>query len=70
MDPPVDPASVKRSGDDVKQVVEEAVLPAAPVEVELTDAGVVGIVGERADALAVARSLLRQAATPTAAPPT
>ncbi len=26
----MDPANVKRSGDDVKQVVEEAVLPAAP----------------------------------------
>ena len=35
-----------------------------PVDVELTDAGVVGIVGERADALAVARSLLCQAVDP------
>ena len=61
--PPVDPASVKRSGDDVAEVVADAVLPAAPVEVELTHAGVVGIVGDRADALAVARSLLCQAAT-------
>ena len=34
-------------GDDVAQVVADAVLPAAPVEVDLTHAGVVGIVGER-----------------------
>ena len=62
-DPPVDAASIKRAGDDVAQVVDDAVLAAAPVEVELTHAGVVGIVGERADALAVARSLLCQAVT-------
>ncbi len=61
--PPVDPAAVKRSGEDVGQVVADAVLPAAPVDVELTHAGVVGIVGDRADALAVARSLLCQAVT-------
>ncbi|MGI3783212.1 MAG: FtsK/SpoIIIE domain-containing protein, partial [Janthinobacterium lividum] len=62
-EPPVDPVTVRRSGEDVGQVVDEAVLPAAPVEVELTHAGVVGIVGERADAVTVARSLLCQAAT-------
>ena len=61
--PPVDKAAVKRAGDDVSQVVADAVLAAAPVEVELTQAGVVGIVGDRADALAVARSLLCQAVT-------
>ena len=61
--PPVDQAAVKRAGDDVAQVVADAVLAAAPVEVELTHAGVVGIVGDRADALAVARSLLCQAVT-------
>nr|WP_232531620.1 FtsK/SpoIIIE domain-containing protein [Microlunatus antarcticus] len=61
--PPVDPIAVKRSGAEVAEVVDAAVLPTAPVEVDLTHAGVVGIVGDRADALAVARSLLCQAAT-------
>lgn len=61
--PPVDAATIKRAGEDVAQVVEDAVLPNAPVDVDLTHAGVVGIVGDRADALAVARSLLCQAVT-------
>lgn len=61
--PPVDAVSLKRAGEDVSQVVKDAVLPAAPVDVELSEAGVVGIVGDRADALAVARSLLCQAVT-------
>ena len=39
-----------------------AVLAAAPVEVDLAGGGVVGIVGDRAAALATARSLLCQAA--------
>lgn len=51
-----------RLDDAVKAVVEEAQLSAAPVLVDLTDAGVVGLVGERAAALAIARSLLSQAA--------
>ena len=61
--PPVDAPAVKRAGDDVRQVVDESVIPGAPVRVPLTEAGVVGIVGDREGALAVARSLLCQAAT-------
>jgi S-DNA-T family DNA segregation ATPase FtsK/SpoIIIE len=46
----------------VKDSLTSARLPAAPVLVDLTDAGVVGIVGPREGALALARSLLAQAA--------
>jgi DNA segregation ATPase FtsK/SpoIIIE, S-DNA-T family len=44
-------------------VDESSVLPGAPVVVELAGGGVVGIVGDRGAALALARSLLCQAAT-------
>ncbi|MFL4474285.1 FtsK/SpoIIIE domain-containing protein [Paeniglutamicibacter sp. MACA_103] len=46
----------------VREALENSRIPAAPVLVDLTDAGVVGIVGDRAGALALARSLLTQAA--------
>lgn len=46
----------------VRDALEASRIPAAPVLVDLTDAGVVGIVGDRAGALALARSLLTQAA--------
>ena len=49
--------------DDVKQIVEGNTIPQSPVEVDLNDAGVIGIVGDRAAATAVARSLALQAAT-------
>ncbi|KUL25129.1 FtsK/SpoIIIE domain-containing protein [Actinoplanes awajinensis] len=45
-----------------RERVAKAVLPAAPVEVALGGGGIVGIAGDRAAALAVARSLLCQAA--------
>ncbi|GAA1496883.1 FtsK/SpoIIIE domain-containing protein [Paeniglutamicibacter kerguelensis] len=45
----------------VREVLEASVLPAAPVLVDLGNAGVVGIVGNREAALAVARSLVAQA---------
>lgn len=61
--PPVDASSLQRASADVKAVVEDFTVPAAPVEVDLTDAGVVGIVGDREGCLAVARSLVVQAAT-------
>ena len=60
-DVPVDSRSSQRLDDSVREVVAAAEIPAAPVEVDLSDAGVVGIVGEREGALAVARSLLCQA---------
>jgi S-DNA-T family DNA segregation ATPase FtsK/SpoIIIE len=60
--PPVDGRAAARLEDEVKDAVEAARMPAAPVVADLTDAGVVGIVGDRDGALAVARSLLCQAA--------
>ncbi|MGL3807880.1 FtsK/SpoIIIE domain-containing protein [Paeniglutamicibacter sp. R2-26] len=45
----------------VREVLEAGVLPAAPVLVDLDNAGVVGIVGNREAALALARSLVVQA---------
>ncbi|MCU1692780.1 MAG: putative FtsK/SpoIIIE family protein [Frankiales bacterium] len=48
--------------DDVLAVMEEVRVPTGPVVVDLSHGGVVGVVGERTAALAVARSLLLQAA--------
>ncbi len=49
---------------EVRQaIVDASVLAATPVEVDLTGDGVVGIFGPRSAALALARSLLAQAAT-------
>ncbi len=59
--PPVDTGS-GRPDDAIKKVIDATVLASAPLEVDLNDAGVVGIVGDRARALALARSLLLQAA--------
>lgn len=47
--------------DDAKAAIESSKLTAAPVVADLSDAGVVGIVGDREGALALARSLLVQA---------
>ncbi|QIK62945.1 FHA domain-containing protein [Leucobacter viscericola] len=60
--PEVSMQGVARLDDRVKQVLEESVLPAAPVLGELGNSGVIGIVGDRDGALALARSLIMQAA--------
>ncbi|GGF56847.1 cell division protein FtsK [Marmoricola endophyticus] len=60
--PPVDTDRAGRPDDAVKEVVAETRVPAAPIIADLSDAGVIGVVGDRAGALAVARSLLAQAA--------
>lgn len=60
--PQVDDRGSTRLDDVVKEALAAGRLSAAPVVVDLTDAGVVGIVGDRAGALALARSLLAQAA--------
>lgn len=60
--PEVDSQGVGRLDDDVREVLEASRIPCAPVAVDLSDAGVVGIVGDRESALAVARSLVVQAA--------
>ncbi len=61
-EPPLDTQSGNKLEDEVREVVSGTRVLAAPVEVDLTDAGVVGIVGDREGALAVARSLVCQAA--------
>ncbi|PZF55386.1 cell division protein FtsK [Curtobacterium sp. MCSS17_008] len=47
--------------DEAKAAIADSRLTAAPVVADLSDAGVVGIVGDRDGALALARSLLAQA---------
>jgi S-DNA-T family DNA segregation ATPase FtsK/SpoIIIE len=49
--------------DELREALEEsAVIPGAPMPVDLSEGGVVGIVGDRTAALALARSLICQAA--------
>ncbi|MDY0891823.1 FtsK/SpoIIIE domain-containing protein [Frigoribacterium sp. CFBP9030] len=60
--PALDDRGSTRRDDRVKEALAAGRLASAPVVVDLTDAGVVGIVGDRAGALALARSLLAQAA--------
>ena len=62
-EPPTDAQAISRANPEVKALVEGFTVRSAPVEVDLTDAGVVGIVGDREGGLAVARSLALQAAT-------
>ncbi|MDQ3646291.1 MAG: FtsK/SpoIIIE domain-containing protein, partial [Actinomycetota bacterium] len=60
--PPVkDPHSEPAS--EAKEILESRTLEAAPVCVSLADGGIVGIAGDRAAGLALARSLVCQAAT-------
>ncbi|HEY9293151.1 MAG TPA: FtsK/SpoIIIE domain-containing protein [Microlunatus sp.] len=61
-DPPVENKSGSRPDNKVREAIRESRLPAAAVDVDLSKAGVVGIVGNRGGALALARSLLIQAA--------
>lgn len=60
--PPVDLQRAGRPDETVTKAVDDARMVAAPVIADLTDAGVVGIVGPREGALAVARSMIAQAA--------
>lgn len=60
--PELDSRTSTRLDDRVKTVLGASHLSAAPVLADLNDAGVVGIVGDRAGALALARSLVVQAA--------
>ncbi|MDF2666468.1 MAG: segregation ATPase FtsK/SpoIIIE [Microbacterium sp.] len=59
--PAVDERSGTRLEDDVREILDSATIPSAPVEIDLTAGGVVGIVGDRDGALALARSLVVQA---------
>lgn len=60
--PELERAGAPRLPEKVRDAVDRVRLESAPVLVDLTDAGVVGIVGRREGALALARSLLAQAA--------
>ncbi len=60
--PELDRSASTRLDAEVKASLESARLQAAPVLVDLTDAGVVGMVGPREGTLALARSLVAQAA--------
>lgn len=62
-DPPVNTSGgVNKLEDEVRDLLEVFRIPGAPIRADLTGAGVVGIVGDREGALAVARSLACQAA--------
>ncbi|CAM5449020.1 FtsK/SpoIIIE domain-containing protein [Leifsonia shinshuensis] len=60
--PELDLRGVPRLDERVKDVLAECRLSAAPVIADLGGAGVIGIVGDRAGSLALARSLVLQAA--------
>lgn len=62
---PVDNRSGNRLDPKIRKAMTASRLPAAAVEVDLSSAGVVGIVGGREASLAVARSLILQATTHT-----
>lgn len=59
--PALDDRGSQRYHERVRKVLDTSKLTAAPVLVDLNNAGVVGIVGDREGALALARSLLVQA---------
>ena len=61
--PPVDKQSNTRLDPAVREIIDGSRIPCAPVRIDLTGGGVVGVVGDREGALALARSLLVQAAT-------
>lgn len=54
-------AATAKLEDEAKAAIADSRLTAAPVVADLSDAGVVGIVGDRQGALALARSLVTQA---------
>ncbi len=60
--PALDNPAGGRLDQEVKDVLAESMLSSAPVVVDLTDAGVLGIVGDRETAIALARGLVCQAA--------
>jgi S-DNA-T family DNA segregation ATPase FtsK/SpoIIIE len=60
--PELDSRHSGRLDEEVQRILDRATLPQAPVPVELSEAGVVGIIGNRDAGLALARSLVCQAA--------
>lgn len=62
-EPPIDKSGSSKLEPEVEEIVEASKIENAPVSVDLDNAGVVGIFGQRDGALALARSLAMQAAT-------
>ncbi len=60
--PPVRDRNTGPKDEELKKVLDASILSSAPVVADLSQAGVVGIIGPRDAALAYARSLLIQAA--------
>ncbi|MBL3698810.1 S-DNA-T family DNA segregation ATPase FtsK/SpoIIIE [Leucobacter luti] len=60
--PPLAQAHPERAEPRVQRILDAVVLPAAPVIANLSNAGVIGVVGDRSTALALSRSLVVQAA--------
>lgn len=60
--PQLDTHPGKKLHDRVRAVYDASTLTAAPILADLNDAGVIGIVGDRDASLALARSLIAQAA--------
>lgn len=60
--PPVTCDSREPAAEALEMISQVAVLPQVPVSVDISPGGVVGLTGDRAAALAVARALLCQAA--------
>ena len=61
-EPPLADTYSERPAEVARELAEAAKLDFAPVLIDLSDGGVVGIAGERSAALALARSLICQAA--------
>ncbi|MEO7555910.1 MAG: FtsK/SpoIIIE domain-containing protein [Acidimicrobiales bacterium] len=61
-EPPVDMPREGTTPEVSALLAESSTLPACPVEIDLSAGGIVGLVGERTAALAMARSLVVQAA--------
>lgn len=60
--PEIDRRGISRLDDRVKDVLDASHLDTAPVVIDANDAGVIGVVGDREGVLALARSLVIQAA--------
>lgn len=60
--PDIEKHGSTRLEPEVKEILDKSFLVAAPVLVDITNAGVIGIVGDRDGALALARSFVIQAA--------
>lgn len=61
--PPVETSASAKLEDELLDIVDDFIIPNCPIRIDLDNAGVVGIYGDRENAVGLARSLLAQAAT-------